>query len=191
MAASSQQDNTRRMTYHKKQSIGLGRQSSLDPNNLGGLINKIQRSTSLRRSSTDTWNVYRRNSIMEDTKEMTIQKANFMKGLRNQRKNLISRSPRRQQLYFIYHLILNQSRFVYSECQALAYFLCCRACRSQSSLKNSKSHYKNANLDLQLKKGQEMLSRDLDIVNLLEMIKNYKLIKDVFFTQDDRFLLKL
>ena len=36
-----------------------------------------------------------------------------------------------------------------------------------------------------------MLSRDLDIVNLLEMIKNYKLIKDVFFTQDDRFLLKL
>ena len=42
-----------------------------------------------------------------------------------------------------------------------------------------------------MKKGKEMLSRDLDIVNLLEMIKNYKLMKDVFFTQDDRFLLRL
>ena len=36
-----------------------------------------------------------------------------------------------------------------------------------------------------------MLSQDLDIVNLLEMIKDYKLMKDVFFTQDDRFFLKL
>ena len=36
-----------------------------------------------------------------------------------------------------------------------------------------------------------MLSRDLDIVNLLELIKDYKLMKDVFFTQDDLFLLKL
>ena len=36
-----------------------------------------------------------------------------------------------------------------------------------------------------------MLSRDLDIVHLLEMIKDYKLMKDVFFTQDDRFFLKL
>ena len=36
-----------------------------------------------------------------------------------------------------------------------------------------------------------MLSRDLDIVNLLEMVKYYGLMRQVFFSQDDRFFLKL
>ena len=59
-----------------------------------------------------------------------------------------------------------------------------QTCHEKDEKQNSKS-------DVQMKKGKEMLSRDLDIVNLLEMIKNYKLMKDVFFTQDDRFLLRL
>ena len=36
-----------------------------------------------------------------------------------------------------------------------------------------------------------MLFRDLDIVNLLEMIKDYHLMKQVLFTEDDRFFLQL
>jgi len=36
-----------------------------------------------------------------------------------------------------------------------------------------------------------MLNRDLDVVNFLQMMKNYHLIKQVMFTQDDRFLTKL
>ena len=69
----------------------------------------------------------------------------------------------------------------------MAFYFKCLACRSKNKLK----HLKSANQDVQLQKGQEMLSRDLDIVNLLEMVKDYKLMKDVFFTQDDRFFLKL
>ena len=84
-------------------------------------------------------------------------------------------------------MILNQRHFVYKDCQALLYYFSCLACRSKSSLK----HNSKAKKDVQLHKGQEMLSRDLDIVNLLELIKDYKLMKDVFFTQDDLFLLKL
>ena len=36
-----------------------------------------------------------------------------------------------------------------------------------------------------------MLFRDLDIVNLLEMIKDYHLMKQVLFSQDDRVFLQL
>ena len=39
--------------------------------------------------------------------------------------------------------------------------------------------------------GIEKLSRDLDIVNLLDMIKGYQVMKQVLFNQDERFLLHL
>lgn len=44
---------------------------------------------------------------------------------------------------------------------------------------------------MQLDKGTNKLNRDLDIVNLLEMIKDYHLMKQVLFNQDERFFLKL
>ena len=44
---------------------------------------------------------------------------------------------------------------------------------------------------MQLNRAKELLYQDLDIVNLLEMIKDYRLIKRVFFTHDDRQLLQL
>ena len=45
--------------------------------------------------------------------------------------------------------------------------------------------------DSKLEKGKEMLYRDLDIVNLLEMIKDYHMMRQVLFTEDDRFFLQL
>ena len=40
-----------------------------------------------------------------------------------------------------------------------------------------------------LDKGKDKLYRDLDIVKVLEMIKDYHVMKQVLFTHDDRFFL--
>ena len=50
---------------------------------------------------------------------------------------------------------------------------------------------KSAESDYKLNKGKEKLNRDLDIVKMLEMIKDYRVMKQVIFTQDDRFFLQL
>ena len=67
------------------------------------------------------------------------------------------------------------------------YFFRCRNCRSREKLKRIKS----AKNDFLLDKGKDKLYRDLDIVRLLEMIKDYHVMKQVLFTHDDRFFLKL
>ena len=60
-------------------------------------------------------------------------------------------------------------------------------CRKSKSLKKTKGASKDYELDL----GIDMLNRDLDVVNFLQMMKNYHLTKQVMFTQDDRNLAKL
>lgn len=69
----------------------------------------------------------------------------------------------------------------------LNYVFKCLICRKSKSLKKAKGASKDYELDL----GIDMLNRDLDVVNFLQMMKNYHLIKQVMFTQDDRFLTKL
>ena len=53
------------------------------------------------------------------------------------------------------------------------YFFRCRNCRNRDKLKRNKS----ADKDFKLDKGRDKLYRDLDIVNLLEMIKDYHVMK--------------
>ena len=65
------------------------------------------------------------------------------------------------------------------------YFFRCRSCRRREKLK------KIAKKDFLLDKGKDKLYRDLDIVRLLEMIKDYHVMKQVLFTHDDRFFLQL
>ncbi len=77
----------------------------------------------------------------------------------------------------MYHLILNQRKFVYSSCNALSYVFCCLICRKSKSLRNMKGGKK----DFELDKGVDMLNRDLDVVNFLELTKDYHLIKQVLF----------
>ena len=87
----------------------------------------------------------------------------------------------------MYHLILNQRRFVYTTCNVLRYVFCCLVCRKSKSLRN----LKGGKRDFELDKGVEMLNRDLDVVSFLELTKYHHLIKQVLFNQDDRFLIKL
>ena len=58
--------------------------------------------------------------------------------------------------------------------------------RKSKSLKKSKS----SKVDYYLNKGINKLKRDLDIVNLLEIVKGFYVMKQVLFSLDDRFLLK-
>lgn len=51
-------------------------------------------------------------------------------------------------------------------------------CRKSNKLKR----LKGAEKDFQLEKGKELLYRDLDIVNLLEVIKDYHLMRQVLFS---------
>lgn len=60
--------------------------------------------------------VPRNREFLDDIEDESAKKETFKKQLIEQRKNLISHSPRRQQLYYIYHMILNQTRFTYSNC---------------------------------------------------------------------------
>jgi len=49
----------------------------------------------------------------------------------------------------------------------------CLWCRKSSNLKNTKW----AKKDFYLNKGKEKLSRDLDIVNILEIVKEHRVMK--------------
>ena len=109
--------------------------------------------------------------MKEDFRGNEIHKAQerrFMRGLKNTRMKLISTWPKRQQLYYIFHLILNQRRFSYSTFLALSYFFRCYNCRNRKSLAKIKS----AKQDVFLEKGINKLNKDLDIVNLLETVRN-------------------
>ena len=84
-------------------------------------------------------------------------------------------------------MILNQRKFTYNTCMAIMYFFRCRNCRSRENLRRIKS----AEKDFKLNKGEEKLFQDLDIVKLLQMIKDYRVMKQVIFTHDDLFFLQL
>ena len=99
---------------------------------------------------------------------------------------LISAKPKRQHLYYIYHLIVNQTMFRYATWSTLQSYLRCFVCRSQKSLRKIKS----ARNDLYLGQGLRKLERDLDIVNLIDLIKGYRVMRKVLFNHDQRFLMK-
>jgi len=101
--------------------------------------------------------------------------------------NLISERPKRQQLFYIFHLILNQRQFSYNTFNAVRYYLACLHCRKKSSIRSSSI----AKQDFYLNKGIDKLSKNLDIVNLIDMMKGYHVMKQVLFSQEDRFLLRL
>ena len=75
----------------------------------------------------------------------------------------------------------------YNTCKALLYYFRCFCCRRSSSLKRSEA----TKTDFYLDKGIEKLERDLDIVKLLDIVKGYHVMKQVLFSQDDRFFLHL
>ena len=96
----------------------------------------------------------------------------------------ISKRPKRQQLYFIYKMIMNRRNFEYSLRNALRYYF---NCRSSSSL-NKKNKDKR---DLYLNKGINKLKDDLDIVQLLKLIQNFGQSQHALFDDNEVKLMAL
>ena len=85
-------------------------------------------------------------------------------------------------------MILNQRRLSYDICKVFAYYLKCFACRRRESLKSLSVASKT---DFYVNRGMDKLSRDLDIVNMLDIIRGFHVMKQVLFSFNDRFLLHL
>ena len=100
--------------------------------------------------------------LKTNEKDMAVE---FKKKVKEQRGKLISDKPKKQQLYWIYALILNQRRLVYTTCNLLTYYLRCNQCRKQNSLKNSQGR-----VDYYLNRGIMKLNQDLDITRMIEIL---------------------
>ena len=99
---------------------------------------------------------------------------------------LISVKPKRQHLYYIYHLIINQKKFNYGCAQLMRYYLKCLICRKKASLKKLGGDRS----DYYLHEGEKKLARDLDIVSLIRMVKSYNVLRKILFNHDQRIFLK-
>ena len=83
----------------------------------------------------------------------------------------ISMTPKRQQLYFLYKLIMNRKLFRYSFCDTIinriGKFFCC--CRKKVIKKWCSNRFKMAEKRKKLfERGKRKLTRDLDILTLIE-----------------------
>ena len=134
--------------------------------------------------------VFQKSVKMQITRNLSTsikdQAVDFKQQVKEQRKKLLSEKPKKQQLYWIYALILNQRRLVYSTCNVLLYYLRCYNCRKKSSLKKNKSSKKEYFLNQGIKK----LNQDLDIVSMLDLLNGAKVMRYLILTREDQFLLK-
>ena len=125
--------------------------------------------------------------IKKENEADDYDEKDVMAGLRNLRHTLICEKPKRQQLFYIYHLILNRRKFIYDKCNSASYFFCRFGCmRSESSLKNLKT----GKQDFLLNKGTRKLKRDLDILELFKIVRGFRVMKKTLFTKEWRELLQ-
>ncbi len=90
------------------------------------------------------------------------------------------------QLCVILQLITNQRFFRYNMIDLVKSALYCVPCRSDKSLKKSKVGRK----DLHFKTGVAKLEKDLDVLNLLAMMKLFRSLRHVLFTKEQSLFLK-
>jgi hypothetical protein len=74
---------------------------------------------------------------MEENAEK--MRSDFKVKLKNQSNKLIHHKPERKSLYYIFHLILNQRKLVYTTSNVLKYVFCCLVCRKSKSLRKLKN----------------------------------------------------
>ena len=111
-------------------------------------------------------------------------RSTFKQMLKYQSKKLISSKPSKEQLFFLYNVVMNRVKFEYSFRHVILYFIRCLACR-RNSVRNE-PHLKR---DYYLNKGGNKLRKDLDIVQMLHMIHGFDALQSVLFDNHDRQLL--
>ena len=96
--------------------------------------------------------------------------------------------PSKKQLYTIFHLIINQFKMQYNACNMFISFFKCLCLRKEQHLKRSKSQ--SQRLEYFYRKGEQKLERDLDVENLIHMIKGFRVMNQVLFNQNQQLFLK-
>ena len=105
------------------------------------------------------------------------------------KRGYVSTKPHRQQLYYIYKLIVNRYKFKYTAQDFVRNFidkLCC-CCK----LKNSSKSFKQAAIrGKQFERGQKKIKEDLDIIKLIQNNVARVVNQQVLYDADERYLLK-
>ena len=102
---------------------------------------------------------------------------------KGQSKKSFSNRPKRQQLFWIYKMIMNRKNFQYTFADGIKYYFwkiknvrgC--PCRSNKSFKELRMPKK----DIQLKKARKRLMEELDIVRLVNTMRNFEETQRVLF----------
>ena len=82
-------------------------------------------------------------------------------------------------LTWIYDLILRQSELYYGTCDAFCYYSRFRCCKSRQRLKTLGPK------DFLMDVGIEKINKELDILNLIKMLKGYRILSQVFLNKND------
>jgi len=122
-----------------------------------------------------------------DEDDETKKQAGLVDRIRRLQRKLINKAgPSKQSLYAIYHLIVNQVKMSYGWRDLVASSFKCLCCRSTRRLK--RLHGENK-AEFYYRKGEEKLNKDLNIVNMIEMMKGFRVMKQVLFDQNQLFFL--
>ena len=102
-----------------------------------------------------------RNELLETAVRDAVRKA---------RKIPVSKKPKRQQLYYVYTMLMNRKTLEYTFTNALMYALwlvrSCRCCPFRTS--KSMKLLKAPRADVYMNKAEARISQDLDIVKLID-----------------------
>ena len=90
----------------------------------------------------------------------------------------ISTYPKRQQLYYIYRTIMNRRNFEYTFRHLINYFLHCRSCKKNSSLKLGV-----AKRDLYLNRAIVKLQHDMSVTKLLSRAQIVEEMQEILFNR--------
>ena len=82
----------------------------------------------------------------------------------------------------MFNILINQEKLNYRVNNLVTSVLRCLCLRSTKSLRSKNSE--SDRLELMLRHGERKLTRDLDIVNLIDMIKGYRCIRKVLFDRN-------
>ena len=106
--------------------------------------------------------------------------------MKKKAKQDISTKPKRQQLFYIYKRIMNRRNFEYSLRHILNYFISCRQCKKNESLREGASKR-----DLYLNRAIVKLKNDMSVTKLLSRAQVMQEMHQILFNPSDRMLMKL
>ena len=107
--------------------------------------------------------------------------------MKKARKQTVSARPKRQQLYWIYKMIMNRKNFEYNLKDGITYYwwkiIHCRGCPCRP--KGDRKTLKAPKKDIQFQKAKKRLLDELDIVKIVSSIRNLEQSQKVIFNENE------